>query len=108
MENGVTWWVMSVRRTSGAMLKMTARQMATASFAVPKSVMKTIVGREAEAGCAVASSFCAGCEQAAQHRIRTSRPAAVRRVREIIESPPKCPSRLSEPGKCNSEEHEYT
>jgi hypothetical protein len=36
-------------RASGAMLTMTALQMATASLAVPKSVMKTMVGRGAAA-----------------------------------------------------------
>src|SRR5437764_224841 len=35
---------MSMMRASGAMLAITARQIATASFAVPKSVIKTIVG----------------------------------------------------------------
>src|SRR6267154_1163935 len=35
---------MSMMRTSGAMPMITARQMATASFAVPKSVMKTMAG----------------------------------------------------------------
>ncbi len=36
---------MSMIRTSGTIPIITALQMATASFAVPKSVMKTIVGR---------------------------------------------------------------
>src|SRR6266404_9243190 len=35
---------MSMMRASGAMLTITALQMATASLAAPKSVMKTIVG----------------------------------------------------------------
>src|SRR5260370_31317610 len=35
---------MSMMRASGAMPMITARQMATASFAVPKSVMNTIAG----------------------------------------------------------------
>src|SRR6266403_2551526 len=35
---------MSMMRASGAMPTITARHMATASFAVPKSVIKTIVG----------------------------------------------------------------
>src|SRR5271154_4470365 len=38
---------MSIMRASGAMPIITALQIATASFAVPKSVMKTIVGRAA-------------------------------------------------------------
>jgi hypothetical protein len=63
IEKGVTWCVMSVSRTSGAIPQMTARQMATASFAVPKSVMKTIVGRAVEVGAAAgAAGFGAGCE----------------------------------------------
>src|ERR1700757_3996696 len=48
---------MSVMRASGAMPNMTARQMATASFAVPKSVMNTIVGFRAGVA---AASFGAG------------------------------------------------
>src|SRR5713226_4481837 len=39
---------MSMMRTSGMMPMITALQMATASLAVPKSVMKTIVGRAAD------------------------------------------------------------
>src|SRR5271167_5117516 len=38
---------MSMMRASGAMPIITALQIATASLAVPKSVMKTIVGRAA-------------------------------------------------------------
>src|SRR6266478_3134592 len=38
---------MSMIRTSGAMPAITALQIATASFAVPKSVIKTIVGLRA-------------------------------------------------------------
>jgi hypothetical protein len=49
IENGVTWWVMSMIRTSGTIPIITALQMATASFAVPNSVMKTIVERAAAA-----------------------------------------------------------
>src|SRR6266436_4269580 len=48
---------MSMRRTFGAMPTITARQMATESFAVPKSVINTITGLLA--GAAVAS-FAAG------------------------------------------------
>ena len=36
---------MSMIRASGSIPRITALQIATASFAVPKSVMKTIVGR---------------------------------------------------------------
>src|SRR5260221_1046290 len=45
MEYGVTWCVMSRIRTSGAIPNITALQMATASLAVPKSVMNTSTGR---------------------------------------------------------------
>ena len=38
---------MSISRASGAIRMITALQIATASFAVPKSVMNTIVGRSA-------------------------------------------------------------
>src|SRR5690242_921546 len=45
---------MSITRASGAIPAMTALQIATASFAVPKSVMKTIVGRAAAPPCSPA------------------------------------------------------
>src|ERR1700723_3777266 len=48
MENGVTWCVMSIMRASGATPSITALQIATASLAVPKSVIKTMVARCAE------------------------------------------------------------
>src|SRR5271168_4090954 len=101
---------MSVRRESGAMPKMTARQMATASLAVPKSVMKTIAGREAEAGWAAAGdSFWVGvCEQATPKIRRPRAGTANRRVREIIISPQK-PTREWINGESASvEAHEYT
>src|SRR5882757_6670898 len=80
---------MSVRRTSGAILKITARQMATASLAVPKSVIKTMVGREAAvASAALGDSFVAGCcEHAEQKRRSESRGRTSRTVRKIISSP---------------------
>src|ERR1700730_7168874 len=82
MENGVTWWVMSMMRASGAIPTITALQMATASLAVPKSVMKTIVGRKEL--WAAADSFCAGdFEQAATRVIASSR-TTNERGREII------------------------
>ena len=39
--------MMFIMRASGAMPIITALQIATASLAVPKSVMKTMAGREA-------------------------------------------------------------
>ena len=58
MENGVTWCVMSMMRASGAMPTMTALQMATESFAAPKSVMNTMVR------CAAGPATSAGCREA--------------------------------------------
>src|SRR5271155_5393394 len=49
MGNGVTWWVRSTIRNSGAMEYITPLQMATESSIVPKSVMNTTVGGPAEA-----------------------------------------------------------
>ena len=43
MENGVTWWVRSTMRSSGAMEYITPLQRATESSTTPKSVMKTTV-----------------------------------------------------------------
>ena len=63
---------MSKIRASGAMLTITALQIATASFAVPKSLRKTIAGRAA----AVADGFCAsgGAQETASAAARrTSR-----------------------------------
>jgi len=40
---------------------ITALQMATASLAVPKSVMKTITGRGAELGEALTEALASGC-----------------------------------------------
>src|SRR5215470_8484858 len=65
---------MSVTRTSGAMLKITARQIATASLAVPKSVMKTIVGRRAE-------SNDAGCRKHPQNNSEAAIRNGIRRLR---------------------------
>src|SRR6266478_1003972 len=66
-------------RASGAMLVMTALQMATESFVVPKSVMKTMVGR-------AAVSLCAGClEQDTQQMAKdTERNNPKRRMRRGI------------------------
>src|SRR5450432_2975589 len=44
IENGVTWWVRSTIRTSGATEYITPLQRATESSTTPKSVMKTMVG----------------------------------------------------------------
>jgi hypothetical protein len=59
--------------------------MATASLAVPKSVMKTMVGRVVEGVWGAAGdSFGAGCcWQAEQKRTRVSTESASRRVRKV-------------------------
>jgi hypothetical protein len=63
--------------------------MATASLAVPKSVMKTIVGRDTEAGCAVAArSFEVGCwEHATQAKTKGTKVRKIRRDLKIVISP---------------------
>ena len=55
--------MMSMILASGAMPTITARQIAAASFAVPKSVINTMVFRAAAAAALAslaAASFCAG------------------------------------------------
>src|SRR6266568_4168916 len=70
---------MSMTRASGAMPTITALQMAAASLAVPKSVIKTMVGR---------ATTCAGdLEHAAPSRASASSGTRNIRVREIIPSP---------------------
>ncbi len=80
---------MSMMRASGAMLSMTALQMATASLAVPKSVMKTMVGRAPDGERDVeAESFRLGAfEQAAPIRASASSSKTNGRRREIINLP---------------------
>src|SRR5713226_829844 len=74
-------------RASGAMPSMTALQMATASLAVPKSVIKTMVGRALDAE-REAESFGGGVfEQAAPNRASASSEKTSRRTREIINTP---------------------
>ena len=90
MENGVTWWVISIIRTSGAILTITALQIATASLAAPKSVMKTIVGWAAGAAAGAETPCCAGpwVEQEAKNtrqRIRVNK--LIRRI--MIERSPR-------------------
>src|SRR5882724_7184711 len=51
MENGVTWCVRSTMRRFGVIPYMTPLQRATESSTVPKSVMKTTVGGDLDAGC---------------------------------------------------------
>src|ERR1700674_4188715 len=77
---------MSKMRASGAMPTMTALQMATASLAVPKSVMKTMVGRAPDGERDVeAESFRPGVfEQAAPSRTSASGSKTNGRRREII------------------------
>src|SRR5580693_9823917 len=78
---------MSMMRASGAMPTITARQMATASLAVPKSVINTIVGLVPEVEPA---SFCAGTfEHAAAIKANTSNGKPNSRRREIMKSPLK-------------------
>src|SRR6266700_411939 len=76
---------MSMIRASGAMPRMTALQMATASLAVPKSVMKTMVGRVPDRETEAASLRV--LEQAALIRASTSSRRANKRMREIINAP---------------------
>src|SRR5579859_460611 len=78
---------MSISRASGAIPRITALQIATASFAVPKSVMKTIVGRAA-VPVAPAAPFPAGDLPHAQHRSPTAKArTAKNRTRAAIKSP---------------------
>src|ERR1700722_12447271 len=63
---------MSISRTSGAMRMMTARQIATASFAVPKSVMNTTVGRFVSAAFGALSSAARGAHPAQLKAATTS------------------------------------
>src|SRR6266853_5520529 len=76
---------MSMIRASGAMPSMTAVQMATASLAVPKSVMKTMVGRVPDRETEAASLRV--LEQAELIRASTSSRRANKRMREIINAP---------------------
>src|ERR1700730_13796556 len=78
---------MSVSRTSDAIPKITARQMATASLEVPKSIRKTIVGRDGEAdGAPASASFWEGAwEHAAPKIRRASVGTADKRGHEIID-----------------------
>jgi hypothetical protein len=73
-------------RASGAMPTITALQMATASLAVPKSVMKTMVERAPDGERdEEAASFGDGVfEQAAQISASTSSSRTNGRRREII------------------------
>src|SRR6266566_3973637 len=77
---------MSMMRAAGAMPTMTALQMATASLAVPKSVMKTMVGRAPDGERDVeAESFPPGAfEQAAPSRANASSSKTNGRRGEII------------------------
>src|SRR4029077_176165 len=77
----------SMMRTSGAMLTITARQMATASLAVPKSVINTMVGLAADGEPA---SFSAGAlEHAAAIKAIPSNGKPSSRRRELMKSPLK-------------------
>src|ERR1700738_465296 len=60
---------------------MTARQMATASFAVPKSVMNTMVGRAGATCAELAASLGAGCCEHAPKRNRTAKQTTDSRAR---------------------------
>src|SRR6266571_5211703 len=79
---------MSMMCASGAMPRITALQMATASLAVPKSVMKTIVGCPPGCPGACTEFLCAGdFEQAAASRAQANHGKMRRRKGEIIHSP---------------------
>src|SRR5205807_6948675 len=78
---------MSIMRASGAMLSMTALQMATASLALPKSVMKTMMGRVLELPGAPGSPCEGDFEQAALVRASTNRDRQSKRMRESINAP---------------------
>jgi len=76
---------MSAMRASGAMAAMTALQIATASLAVPKSLMKTMEGLR---GVACTNSLGAGGEAHAAARAATSKARTMRlRDRTDIETP---------------------
>src|SRR5947207_15690087 len=78
---------MSMMRASGAMLSMTALQMATASLAVPKSVMNTMMGRVPDLPGAAGSPCEGDFEQAALVRASTNRDRQSKRMRESINAP---------------------
>jgi len=74
-------------RASGAILMITALQIATASFAVPKSVMKTITGCRA-------GSFCASRFAVEAH------PASNAHKTRITLAPKRFPTFISAPHPC--------
>src|SRR5947208_15968605 len=78
---------MSMMRASGAMLSMTALQMATASLAVPKSVVNTMRGRVPDLPGAAGSPCEGDFEQAALVRASTNRDRQSKRMRESINAP---------------------
>src|ERR1700727_2129446 len=88
---------MSVRRTSGAIPKITARQMATASLAVPKSVMNTIVEREE---CIAAGVSCGTGDLELEHaeqKTISARRAEVSSVESILLDMKLTPDRICTP-----------
>src|SRR5215471_21494849 len=78
---------MSRMRASGAMPTITALQIATASLAVPKSVMKTIAGCEAAPGIRDEFLSAGELEQAAAKTTAPSKDKNNRRITKIIPSP---------------------
>src|SRR5579859_31645 len=93
---------MSMTRVSGAIPAMTALQMATASFAVPKSVMKTIVDRAAAPACSPAPLPAGVLPHPERTRIAAKRGKQIR-FRKCISSPKldcvACRSRVPEERK---------
>ena len=78
---------MSIKRASGAIPTITALHIATASLAVPKSVINTIVGRAAATAC-LAPAVSVGVLPHAQQKAATAKISTAKyRMREAIESP---------------------
>jgi hypothetical protein len=78
---------MSINRASGAIPTITALHTATASLAVPKSVINTIVGRAAAPAC-LAPALSAGVLPHAPQKMAPAKTnAAKNRMRKAIESP---------------------
>src|SRR5260370_16804117 len=78
---------MSMMRASGAMPSMTPLQIATASLAVPKSVMKTIVARAPDLTGEAESPGEGDFEEAVLITARISSGRKNKRMREIINAP---------------------
>src|SRR5579859_2052567 len=74
-------------RAFGAIPAITALQIATASFAVPKSVMNTIVGRAPAPACPAAALPAGDFPHPQQTRAPAKIKTVKSRIRALIESP---------------------